>query len=57
MSSFLTFTLLLSVTYCGPALLTDSVICLLSLENNYLDDEVKQVLTEAATARGVTLEL
>ena len=57
MSSFLTLTLLLSVTYCGPALLTDSVICLLSLENNYLNNEVKQVLIEAATARGVTLEL
>ena len=28
-----------------------------SVEDNYLNDEAKQMLTEAATARGVTVQL
>ena len=34
-----------------------SLVSLSSLENNQLDDEAKQVVTEAAKARGVALEM
>ena len=34
-----------------------SLVSLSSLKDNQLDDEAKQVVTEAAEARGVALEL